>query len=96
LRDLPQQKKIPRELWGGDPAIFICSHVPIERFFDGTDRKNSKTQKNGGKKKKIFYFILNVCGGPHTGVFSICQEHPWASALGRPSLRRTHSYGNLP
>jgi hypothetical protein len=43
LRDLPQQK-IPRELIGkGDPAIFLCSHDPMERFFDGTDQEKSKT-----------------------------------------------------
>jgi hypothetical protein len=55
LRDLPQQK-IPRELsGGGDPPIFLCSHVPMERFFEGTDQENSKQQrKNGGKKKKRF------------------------------------------
>ncbi len=69
LRDLPQQK-IHRELCSeGDPAIFLCSHVPMERFFDGTesgkfkntrrkgtDQENSKKQegKNGGEKKKIF------------------------------------------
>ncbi len=69
FRDLPQQK-IPRELYGGeDPTIFLCSHVPMERFFDGTDQENSETQegkgqirkiqekqegKNGGKKKKRF------------------------------------------
>ncbi len=72
---LPQQK-IPRELCsegGREPTIFLCSHVPMERFFDGTDQENSKTKggkgqirkiqkkqegKNGGKKKKRFYFIL--------------------------------------
>jgi len=41
LWDLPQQK-IPRELCNrGDPAIFLCSYVPMERFFDGTDQENS-------------------------------------------------------
>jgi hypothetical protein len=55
LRDLPQQK-IPRELSsGGDPAIFLCSHVPMERFFEGTDQENSKQGKNGGKKKRRFF-----------------------------------------
>jgi hypothetical protein len=69
FRDLPQQK-IPRELCGGGgPAIFLCSHIAMERFFDETDKENSETQgakgqirkiqkkqegKNGGKKKKIF------------------------------------------
>jgi len=72
LRDLPQQK-IPRELWvGGDPAIFLCSHVPMKRFFwwdrsgklkntrrKGRDQENSNKQegKNGRKKKKRFIFI---------------------------------------
>ncbi len=44
LRDLPQQK-IPRELRGGGVSIiFLRSHVPMERFFDRMDQKNSKTQ----------------------------------------------------
>jgi hypothetical protein len=71
LRDLPQQK-IPMELCGGgDPVIFLHSHVRKERFFNGTDQENSKTQggngqirkkiykqegKNGAKKKKRFFF----------------------------------------
>jgi hypothetical protein len=43
LRDLPQWK-IPRELCeGGDPAIFLRSHIPMERFSDARDQKNSKT-----------------------------------------------------
>ncbi len=82
MRDLPHQK-IPRELCGGeDPAIFSLSHVPMERFFDGTNQENSKNQerKNGGKKKKgffifIFYFF-NIHGGSDTHVFSIGWECP--------------------
>jgi hypothetical protein len=32
------QQKIPRELCsGGDPLIFLRSHVPMKRFFDGMD-----------------------------------------------------------
>ncbi len=31
------------------PLYFLCSHVPMERFFDGTDQENSKTQ--GGKDR---------------------------------------------
>ncbi len=33
------------EIW----LYFLCSHVPMERFFDGTDQENSKTQ--GGKDR---------------------------------------------
>ncbi len=34
---------------------FYVPHVPMERFFDGTDQENSKKQgKNGGKKKERF------------------------------------------
>jgi hypothetical protein len=56
LRDLPQQK-IPRELCGGgDPAIFLCSHVPMKRVFDGTDQENFKNTRrketDQGKFKK--------------------------------------------
>jgi hypothetical protein len=43
LRDLHKQK-IPRELFdGGDWAIFLHSHVPMERIFDETDQESSKT-----------------------------------------------------
>jgi hypothetical protein len=53
LRDLPQQK-ILRELCSErDPAIFLCSHVPMERFFDGTNQENSKTQGGKGQIRKI-------------------------------------------
>jgi hypothetical protein len=55
LRDLPQQN-IPRELCcGGDPAIFLCSHVPMKIFLDGMDQENSKIQggkENSEKNKK--------------------------------------------
>jgi hypothetical protein len=80
LRDLPQQK-IPRELCGGgDLAIFLCSHVPMERFFDGMNHENLKTRGEGQirkfqkhkermeeRKRRDFY----ICGGSHTHVFSI-------------------------
>jgi len=54
LRDLLQQK-IPRELCvgGGDPGIFRHSHVPMKRFFDGTDQENSRTQGGKGQMRKI-------------------------------------------
>jgi len=91
LRDLPQQK-IPRELCSErDPAIFLCSYFPMKSFFDGTDQENSKTQGVKGQIRKIlknkkermeerkrsdFY----IHGGSHICVFSIGQEHPWATA----------------
>jgi len=54
FRDLPQQK-IPRELCSGeDLAIFLCSHVPMERFFDGTDPENSETQGGKGHIRIVF------------------------------------------
>jgi len=53
LRDLGQQK-IPRELCsGGHPTIFLCSCVPMERFFNGMDQENSKTQGGKGEIRKI-------------------------------------------
>jgi hypothetical protein len=36
---------------GGDPVIFLCSHVPRRRFFDGTDQENSKTRGKGQSRK---------------------------------------------
>jgi hypothetical protein len=53
LRDLPKQK-IPREIrGGGEPAIFLHSHVPMERCFDGTDQENSKTLGERGQIMKV-------------------------------------------
>jgi len=92
LRDFPQQK-IPRELCGGgDPPIFLCSHVPMGRIFDGMDQEISKTQGEKGQIRKIqknkkermeerkrtdFY----VLGGSHTCVFSIGWGCPQATTL---------------
>jgi len=53
LRDLPKQK-ITRELCGGgDPPIFLCSYVPTERFFDGTDEENLKNTTRKGTDQEI-------------------------------------------
>jgi hypothetical protein len=53
LRDLPKEK-IPREICGGgEPAIFLHSHVPMERCFDGTDQENSKTRGERGQIMKV-------------------------------------------
>ncbi len=73
---------------GGDHAISLRSHVPMERFFDGTDQESQKhkeegdrsgkfkktRKKDGGKKKKRFWRMRF-----HTHVFSISQEHPRAN-----------------
>jgi hypothetical protein len=74
LRPFGHPSVHPRDLCcGGDPAIFLCSHVPMKRFFwwdrsrkfkntrpKGTEQENSKKQegKNGRKKKKRFYFYF--------------------------------------
>jgi hypothetical protein len=51
LRDLPQQK-IPRELCsGGDLAIFLRSHVPMERFFLMIWIRKLSTQEKGHIRK---------------------------------------------
>jgi hypothetical protein len=53
LRDLPKQK-IPSELCcGGDPAIFLSSHVPMERISDDMDLENFKTQGGKGQIRKF-------------------------------------------
>jgi len=51
LGELPQPEDPQGVMrWGGgDLFIFLGSHVLIERFFDGTDQENSKTQ--GGKRQ---------------------------------------------
>jgi hypothetical protein len=65
----------------------------MERFFNGTDQENPKNQerKNGGKKKKRFYFM-------YMEVRILVYSPSVGNALGLPpsSLRRTHSDGNLP
>jgi hypothetical protein len=81
----------------------------MERFFDRTDQENSKTQRRKGthqpkfkkrrrkewrkKKEEIFTQVealILVCSPPSVG------KALGATALVRPSLRRTHSNGNLP
>jgi hypothetical protein len=69
---------------GAGPAIFLCSHVPMERFFDGMNQENSKTrgkvqirkilknkkERMQERKRRDFY----TRGGSHTHVFSIGRE----------------------
>ncbi len=85
LRDLPQQKK-SRPLCCRSSPNFICSRVPMEIFLF------YEMGKKQGNKNRVVY----IRGGSRTHVFSWGQEHTWAHALGCPSLRRTHSYENLP
>ncbi len=80
--------------------------LPWKDFLMGQIRKIQKREERGRsgefkktrrkewrkEKEEIFY----VCEGSHICVFSIVREHPGSTALMRPSLRRTHSYGNLP
>ncbi len=58
LRDLPQQK-IPRELCdGGDPAIFLYFHVPIEKKLMGKITKKitkNKKKRMEERKRRDFY-----------------------------------------
>jgi hypothetical protein len=79
----------------------------MEQFFDGMDQENSKTQGEKGQIRKIQENKkeimeerktrdLCVLGRSHTGVFAIVWGCPQATTLVRPSVRRTHSYGNLP
>jgi hypothetical protein len=72
----------------------------IQKHKEERDRsakfKKQEGKKNGGKEKKKFYgrwtFPILMCSSE----FSISLESHGATALMRPSLRRTHSYGNLP
>jgi len=68
----------------------------IQKHKEEKDRsgklKKNKKERMDERKRRDFH----VCGGSHTGVFSIGREHPQATALVRPSLRRTHLYWNLP
>jgi hypothetical protein len=55
-------------------------------------KKNKKERMEEWKRKRF----CHVTRGSHTHVFSIGRGCPRATALIRPSLRRTHSYENLP
>ncbi len=106
----PSRRSLGTYAVGGNPAIFLCSHVPMERFFDGTDQENSKTQGGKGqisknfktrrkewrKEKKRFWrrYVPILVCSP--SVRKAREESPGATALMQPSLWRTHSYGNLP
>ncbi len=93
-------------------AILLYFYVPMfpwKDFLTGPIRKiqkhkggkghisqNSKKEegKNGGKKKEEIFTqveaLILVCSPPSVG------KALGATALVRPSLRRTHSNGNLP
>jgi len=75
---------------GGDPTIFLRSHVPMIYFLMGYFRKIQKNMKE--RKRRDFF----ECEDSHTRVFSMGQECPQATPLVQCSLRRTHLYGNLP
>ncbi len=95
LRDLPLTEEHHGVMqWGEFP---LCSHVPMERFFDGTDQENLKTQGEKGQIRKIqkqtrrkewrkekeenFY----IHGGSHTGVWRFpywCVLHWWGMSSG--------------
>jgi len=96
LGDHPKQQKIPREScgWegGGDLAVFRCYRCPngscdfpifpCKDFLIGQIRK-----------KKLFFFThvevpILVCS-------PLVRNAPQATALVWPSLRKTHSSGNL-
>jgi len=62
---------------GGDPAIFLYFHVPIEKIIDGKDHKKNKKKRMEEKKRRDFY----IRGGSHTHVLSIGWEHRRATAL---------------
>jgi hypothetical protein len=50
--------------------------------------KKTKKERMEERKKKDYYV--------HNCVFSISRECPQVTTLLRPSLKRTHSYENLP
>ncbi len=75
-------------MWWG--RSLYDSMFPWKDFLMGQIRKIQKHKEE--RKRRNFY----ICGGSHTCVFSIGQECPQATVLVWPSLRRTHSYGNLP
>jgi hypothetical protein len=63
----------------------------IQKHKEERDRSGKFKKTMEERKTRDFY----IPGGSHTHVFCIGQTTR-ATALVRPSLRRTHSYGNLP
>ncbi len=45
---------------GGDPPVFLRSHVPKKRFFDEMDQENSEKQEG----KNAWMFPVLVCSPP--------------------------------
>jgi hypothetical protein len=92
LRDLPELKS---QVMIGSYAmseILLCSHVPMERFFDGTDQENSKnTRRKEWRKAKEENFLY-----AEVPILILVCFPSVGTALMQPSLRRTRSYGNLP
>jgi hypothetical protein len=73
----------------------------ISKKFGRPNKKDGVTflvKKNTRRKewRKEKEEILTAMEVPILCVFSIGWECPWPTALVPPSLRRTHSYGNLP
>lgn len=65
---------------GGDPPVFLRSHVPKKRFFDEMDQENSEKQEG----KNAWMFPVLVCS-PLVG-----------NALMIPPSCDPHSYGTPP
>jgi hypothetical protein len=93
--------------WGRSPYISTFPYAHGKIFLMGGMRKiqkhkeerdrSGKFKKNKKERmKEIKRKDLCVHGISHTCVFSIGWGCPQATALVGRSLRRTHSYGNLP
>jgi len=75
------------------PGNLVCGQLPVNPQFRKI-QKNKKERMEERKRRDFFVFTnlevpILVCSP------SVSQEHPWATALVQPSLRRTHLYGNL-
>jgi hypothetical protein len=81
----------------------------MERVFDGMEQENSKHKEETDRlgkfkrtrskewskeKEEVFNSSQPMWRFPYERVLH-SWEHPRATALIQPSLRRTHSYGNL-
>ncbi len=92
LRDLPQQKKNPRALlWEGSSLNFMCSPVPMEIFlFLPNEKIEARKQKESCLHKGKFQYPCILLRFQDNNTLGL--SHPPVPS----SLRRTHSYGNLP
>jgi hypothetical protein len=87
LRDLSPGRRTLGHYAPGELPNLICSHVPMEVFLFYERGKKKGKSKEGCLQKGRFLYLCVLLMFRNTLGFM---------PSGCPSLKRTHSYGNLP